>query len=127
MPRFSNSNLEQPNPLAQELRYLAPISPRTGKPLRKYKAKSPEATARRIAAGRRNWDALQLAGIVNQLSMLLYQIEGRPGARPYTFSSKAEKTGSITAVKLRYAKHLAASVLTDIKAHNTDPKKNPLD
>jgi hypothetical protein len=95
----------------------------TAKKVRKYvhKDTSPEATARRRVTSSRNWDVLQLTNIVGQLHM----IEGRT-ADAENYTMQLSTNGAHTIARLRLAIGFLKEVLPAIKAHNKDPKSNPL-
>ena len=106
---FDRSTLEYPKPLAATQR-------------RKYVAKSQEATKRRRIAGKRNWDVLQLTNVIGQLERIRSNITM---GEIYKLANGAEGA-SATRADISLAIEFAEDALAAIKAHNKDPKNNPL-
>jgi hypothetical protein len=97
------------------------IYPRPAK--REYVPKSPEATARRQLAAKRNWDVMQLTNIVGQLRKLESNLYNKEQYK-HRFDQGAAHSGTRAALSL--ATDFAEKALVAIKAHNKDPKENPL-
>ena len=90
---------------------------------RKYVPKTPEATARRQLASKRNWDVMQLTNVVGQLKKLeanLYDGE------VYKHQLGKGPVNSNTRASLRLATDFAEKALGNLKAHSKDSENNPL-
>ena len=90
---------------------------------REYIPKSPEATARRQLAAKRNWDVMQLTSLIGHLKRLEYNLHNRAQYK-HRFDRDANHSG--TRAKLALARGFAEQAIVAIKAHNKDPKENPL-
>jgi hypothetical protein len=101
----------------------APFSKELPTKRRKYIPKSPEATARRHLAATRNWDVMQLTSLIGHLKKLEYNLYNK---EQYKHRFDQDASHSSTRAKLSLARGFAEEALVAIKAHNKDPKENPL-
>ena len=101
----------------------APFSKELPTKRRKYIPKSPEATARRQIAAKRNWDVMQLTNIVGQLKKLEHNLHNKEQYK-HRFDQGLNNSG--TRARLALALDFAEEALVAIKAHNKDPQTNPV-